>query len=157
MRGAIIAAFVGVLACQRDAATTPPDEAPSGVSEGPGAPSSPEDRGETEEPIEATLEIEGGLTEAQVQKVVDQHFTDIRKCFDLALANPDGAQLLEPIVVKVEVDPTGAVAKSELETSKFDDEPTESCIVERAGEWKFPAPKGKKPATLHMPFMLRSY
>ena len=167
MRGSTIIALLLVAGCQKDGASTSPDDAtPSGDAgtagptsdagadggAGGGADADPE-----EVETEATLEIDGGLTEAQVQKVIDAHFADIRACFDLALENPEGAQLLEPIIVKAEVEPSGKVGNTSVQESKFDDHPTEGCLVKLVGGWEFPAPKGKQPATLHIPFNLRSY
>jgi hypothetical protein len=152
-----VLALVLTIACDKQQATAAPEETdapePAPAEDEPDA--APKKKKE-EDPIATEMTIEGGLTKDQVQKVVDEHFTEVRKCFDIALGHPDDANLTGAIVVRFGVDAEGKVDEQALDDSNFHDPETEQCMVELVRGWTFPKPKGKG-AKVKYPFLLRSY
>lgn len=152
----LLLAFVLCVACDRDQPSTSPDDAQTAA---PAEPAPQEEASQDEppaEPLDTTKRIEGGLSESQVEAVVEKHFTGVRECFDKALVRVDEVNEIGAIVVRFTVGASGGVEEATLEGSEFGDEETETCIVEQVGTWTFPKPR-KKSATVRYPFFLRSY
>lgn len=151
-----------LVACDRDSASTSPEDTASmedSAMESPTpepASAAPAEEQEDLEPLDTSFRVEGGLSQEQVQAVIDKEFDPIRKCFDKSLARADQIDTSGAIVVRWVVGVKGDVAEAELEGTRFGDEETERCIVEQVEGWTFPPPKGKS-ATVHHAFYLRSY
>jgi hypothetical protein len=148
------------VACDRDDASNPPEEATSMPASEPTAPAEGSDPGPAEEeeadPIDTSFRVEGGLSKEQVQAVIEKQHTPIRECFDKSLERIDQVDTSGAIVVRWVIGVKGDVAEAEVEATRFGDPATEACIVDEVETWTFPAPKGKS-ATIHHAFYLRSY
>jgi TonB family protein len=153
----IALALVWLTACDKPAPDSAPPE-PTAESTEPAAPEpEPEPAEPEEEPLDREVQVEGPLTQEQVQKVVQKNFTPVRECFDAALLRLESEDLLGGISVRIEVDATGTVTDAILERSTFGDAETPDCILEVARTWKFPKPRKKASTTIVYPFFLRSY
>jgi hypothetical protein len=152
---------VALVGCEpKGGSTTPADGATQNGADGSdGSDGSGPDDGEAEPKkaplVEQVLRIEGGMTEKQVQAVIEDHFPEIRECFDSGLASNPNGEIDGAIVVAIAVDPAGKVTEATTELNETGDDTTEACILAEVGKWTFAKPKGK--ATIHYPFYLRSY
>lgn len=152
MRSGLV--LVSIAGCTKAAA--PPQPPADDVAQ-PEASNEPEPSEDVPE-IDGSVHIEGPLKEAQVQAVVQEHFNEIKKCFDAALVRMESTNLNGAIAVRIEVDGGGAVTNVELDASSFGDEETPACIIDEVEAWRFPGSgKGKQPSTVIYPFFLRSY
>jgi hypothetical protein len=145
----VVAALCG---CEKSGGTASPDE---------GQPDADPVRAEMssapKQEVDTTVRIEGGLTEAQVQATVDEHFDPVRTCFDEAMARMEMEDLSGVIAIQMTVDKTGKVTLSQLDASNFGDAEAVDCLVEVTKTWTFPKPKKGTPAKVIYPFQLRSY
>lgn len=107
--------------------------------------------------IDQNTRIDGPLTEAQVDAVVQEHFNETKKCFDDALMRMEADDLTGAIAVRMEVDGSGAVTEAVVEASNFGDEETPQCIVADVQGWTFPGSKKGEGSSVVYPFFLRSY
>ena len=139
--------------CTKTAA--PPSQPPADDVEEPEPSDDPEAQEDVPE-IDGTVRIEGPLKEEQVQAVVQEHFTEIQKCFNEALVHVgDSTNLNGGVAVKLEIDAGGKVTNAELDASNLGDEAAPTCIIGHVETWSFP--KAKQPSTVTYPFFLRSY
>lgn len=147
-------AFVMIAGCTKGA---PPPQPPVADEPPPEASDEPEPSEDLPE-IDRTVRIEGPLTEAQVEEVAQEHFSEIQGCFDDALVRMASSDLTGAIAIHIEIDGSGAVTDVGLEASNFGDSETPDCIIGKVGTWSFPGSgKGKEPSTVVYPFFLRSY
>jgi len=154
-RSTICALALG-LACEKQPPTATPEETEPSTEPAEDEPEPDKKKRKQEDPIATEMTVEGGLSKDQVQKVVDEHFTEVRKCFDIGLGRPDDVNLTGAIVVRFGIDDAGKVDEQALEDSNFYDTETEHCLVDLVKGWTFPKPKGKG-AKVKYPFLLRSY
>lgn len=155
MRARILVACVALSACDKGGETVRPEDTPTLTEEDKDV--SDPDPDEQKPAIDTTTRVEGGLTEAQVQKVIDDHFRPVRECFDEALARMEAENLIGAIVVEWTVDAAGKVEGAAVAESDFGDAETGECIVGKLGSWAFPKPKKGKAAKVRYAFQLRSY
>lgn len=149
-------ALVVVLAlwgCDKSGGTASPDEGQQPDAD----PVRAEMSSAPKQEVDTTIRIEGGLTEAQVQATVDEHFDQIRTCFDQAMARMEMQDLSGVIAIQMTVDPSGKVTLSQLDASNFGDAEAVDCIVDATKTWSFPKLKKGKTAKVTYPFQLRSY
>lgn len=152
MRPALVVVLIA--GCTKAA---PPPQPPADDVSQPEASDEPADSDEPAQ-IDSNVRIEGPLTEAQVEAVVQEHFTQIQGCFDAALVRMASNDLTGAIAIRIEIDGSGAVTDVALDASNFGDEQTPPCIMGKVEGWSFPSSgKGKKPSTVIYPFFLRSY
>jgi hypothetical protein len=148
----VVAALCG---CEKSGGTTSPDEGQ--LAQEDKDPVRAEMSSAPKQEVDTTIRIEGGLSEAQVEAVVDEHFDEIRTCFDEAMARMEMEDLSGVIAVQMTVDKTGKVTLSQLDASNFGDAEAANCIVEQTRTWTFPKLKKGKTAKVTYPFQLRSY
>jgi hypothetical protein len=157
IRRVILGLVVACLACERQGTTTPDDGTVQGDGGDDG--SEPADDGEEPAPaprVEQELKIDGAIKKAEIDKVIEQYFREIRVCFDGGLSrNPNDDVVDGAIVVKIQVAAGGNVELAQGELNETGDEETEACIVGEVQKWSFP--KKKQPSTILYPFYLRSY
>lgn len=146
--------------CERRGSATPDD--PNAQDDGAGAGeddgAAPDDGGEEPAPtpkVEQELKIDGAIKKAEIDKVIEQSFNEIRACFDGGLARNPGEDVDGAIVVKIQVAADGKVELAQGELNETGDDETEACIVGEVQKWTFP--KKKQPTTIFYPFYLRSY
>ncbi|MBX7084440.1 MAG: AgmX/PglI C-terminal domain-containing protein [Nannocystaceae bacterium] len=104
---------------------------------------------------EQVLAIEGDRPEADIKRVVQDHFTEIRNCFDLAVVHADQIDNQGATVIKFTVTAAGEVRSAEVELAELGDKATEACIASEVGHWKLPAAAAD--AVVHMPFYMHSF
>lgn len=156
---ALALAVAVAAACEKDPPTTaPPDDASVEDDAAADEPSADEPGAETEpgvkkaDPVQFVLEIDGSVTKAQIDALLQEHLNAIRECYDDALANPDGIELKGAIVVKFEVDKAGKVGGAAVEHSEFGHKPTETCLVGVVEG--FALPKQKRASSVKLPFYM---
>lgn len=159
MRALVVAVAVAA-ACEKDPPTTAPPEDASVADDASSddEPSEDEPPTETEpgpkkpDPVQWTLTIDGRVTKAQIDALLQDHLNAIRECYDDALTNPDGIELKGAIVVSFKVDKTGAVGSAVVEHSEFGHPPTETCLVGVVETFKLP--KQKSESTVKLPLYM---
>jgi TonB family protein len=95
----------------------------------------------------------GTLDPALLAREVRSHMPDIRRCYETALAAKPG--LSGRIVLKFTVAADGQVETPSLGESTLGSPQAESCVVELARSWRFPAPEGG-PVEAEFPFVFAS-
>jgi len=159
MRALVLAVAVAA-ACEKDPPTTAPPDGAS-VDDDASAqdePTEDEPTAETEPgpkkpaPVQWVLEIDGRVTKAQIDALVQDHLNAIRECYDDALNNPEGIELKGAIVVSFTVAKTGAVRSAAVEHSEFGHPPTETCLVGVVET--FELPKQKSESTVKLPLYM---
>lgn len=157
LRRVVLGLLVMSSACERQGGSTTPDDATAQDGAGEDDRSAPDDGGEEPAPtpkVEQELKIDGAIKSAEIDKVIETYFDEIRTCFDGGLSrNPN--EIEGAIVVKIQVAAGGNVELVQGELNETGDEETEACIVGEVQKWTFP--KKKQPTTILYPFYLRSY
>lgn len=90
-----------------------------------------------------------GLDRELIRKVIHDHKSEIRYCYDLALTrNPE---LRGKTSVKFVIGPTGAVSTASIASSNAHE--LDECITSRVQSWVFPKPPGGSTAIVTYPFV----
>lgn len=98
-------------------------------------------------------EIEGGLTKEEVRRVVEQHLSFIRYCYEKELQNsPNLAGRLE---VNWEISYNGSVMWAKKASSTLSNATVEGCIIGDIKKWRFPQAKNGGNTEVTYPFMLQ--
>ena len=97
-------------------------------------------------------EVNGKIDKRIIQKVVRQHGSELRTCYEKALSKTKG--ITGRIVVHWEIDAGGAVSKSEVKSSTFGNPALENCFTESIKQWRFPSPKDGGTVLVDYPFVL---
>jgi hypothetical protein len=157
---ALVLAVAVAAACEKDPpTTTPPDDTgehddasveSEPTEDDPAA--EPEPGAKKAEPVQWVLEIDGRVTKAQIDALVQDNLNAIRECYDAALGDPDGIELKGAIVVRFTVAKTGAVGGAVVEHSEFGHPPTETCLVGVVET--FALPKQKSESTVKLPLYM---
>lgn len=148
----VVAALCG---CEKKSGTASPEEGELG--QGSADPVRAEMSSAPKQEVDTTVRIEGGLTESQVQATVDEHFDEVRGCFDEAMARMEMDDLSGVIAIQMTVDKSGKVTLSQVDATNFGDAEAADCIVEQTKTWTFPKLKKGPTAKVIYPFQLRSY
>lgn len=91
--------------------------------------------------------------QAQVTAVAQEHATEVRHCFDSALAHrPD---VSGSVHVEITIGVDGAVTHTEVESDGVHTPAITACLLARVATWTFPAPSDGQPATVTHIFALR--
>jgi TonB family protein len=100
-----------------------------------------------------TVEGDGELDPDVIRRIVRAHIQAIRACYTKALEpNP---VLQGRLTVEFEINEKGRVEHPAIGESTIDSDSLESCVLEAAGHWRFPAPK-RGAVTVAYPFVLSS-
>lgn len=95
----------------------------------------------------------GQLEPATVRRVVAQHMSDVRRCYDALLRrNPSSGGR---IVVEFRIATTGRVDSARATEDGIGDAAMATCLTSAVQQWTFPAPTGG-PVTVSFPFQLQS-
>ena len=94
---------------------------------------------------------EGGLDRDQISTVVNEHMSEVRKCFDDNA--PKGPQPSKEVRVKFFIDRVGAVSSAIVTDSSLKIPAVEQCLTEKAKAWKFPEPVGHTAVQVSYPFI----
>ena len=93
----------------------------------------------------------GGLTPAQILKVVKAHQNAIRTCYDRELQRTQG--LGGKVVVRWKIDQDGLVKGARVRSSSMGNGRVEDCIIRRVARMRFPKPKNGVTAKVNFPFI----
>lgn len=98
--------------------------------------------------------VQEGLTKDEVGKVIHQHLSEVRYCYESAMVrNPD---VEGKLVVEFTINPTGTVKSSAVQDSSLPDPRLDDCILRRLVKWQFPKPKGGVQVAVTYPFIFKS-
>jgi TonB family protein len=95
--------------------------------------------------------IVGGLDKDTIFKVVKRHQSEIKFCYERALASDQ--KLAGKVTVAWTIDPTGAVSEANLAESTLDNANVEACVLERIRRWRFPEPVGGGVVAVSFPWV----
>ena len=79
----------------------------------------------------------GCLDKEMVRKVIRQHLSQVRYCYEQALQRQPN--LMGKVVVAFEVARDGSVGKAVVKSSTLGDSNVGECLVSRVLTWRFPA------------------
>ncbi|MEK6607770.1 MAG: AgmX/PglI C-terminal domain-containing protein, partial [Myxococcota bacterium] len=97
--------------------------------------------------------VEGSLTQAQIEAVVRAHLAGIKYCYEKELV---GAPKLEgTVTIKWWIDGEGEVFKALVDSSTANNPGLEECVVRQINRWRFPKPGGGT-VIVRYPFSFKS-
>jgi outer membrane biosynthesis protein TonB len=98
------------------------------------------------------VDIHGSLSKEVIRRVIHQHISEVRHCYEQELnVRPD---LQGRVSVKFVIAPTGAVQAAAVESSELRNARVEQCIAQSVRRWIFPAPEGGGLVIVGYPFVL---
>jgi hypothetical protein len=104
--------------------------------------------------LEEESEVEGGLDREIIAQYIKSQLGHILACYERQLAaRPD---LHGKVSVKFTISGTGQVVTQNIAESEMKNQPTESCMLSKVAQWKFPEPKGGTKVMVTYPFMFKS-
>ena len=99
-------------------------------------------------------EVHGSLDKEVIRAVIHSHLSDVKSCYDKALAaKPD---LAGRLTVQFVVNKEGGVSAAVKQEATFDNALAEGCILDAVKRWKFPAPDGGGIVVVTYPFILKT-
>ncbi|MCI5072776.1 AgmX/PglI C-terminal domain-containing protein [bacterium] len=96
----------------------------------------------------------GGLTRAEIAKVVQSHLSEIRYCYEKGLLQDPG--LSGKIVAKWTINPGGSVSQSGIKSSSVRNASVHSCLTGEITSWGFPKPRNGASVLVTFPFVFNS-
>ncbi|MBP7845597.1 MAG: AgmX/PglI C-terminal domain-containing protein [Proteobacteria bacterium] len=101
---------------------------------------------------EGGVSIMGGLEKSEINAVVEEHFAQIRYCYNKGLrTNPS---LKGKVISRFVVEADGRVSTSKIGSSTLLNPMVENCISGRIATWQFPKPRGGGQVSVNYPFLL---
>jgi hypothetical protein len=98
--------------------------------------------------------VEEGLTKEEVGKVIHQHLSEIRYCYESAmLRTPD---IEGKLIMDFTIGGTGDVKTSLVKQSTLPDPRLDDCVLRRLVTWKFPKTKGGVDVAVTYPFIFKT-
>jgi len=102
-----------------------------------------------------TTQASAGLAATVAQRIVKQHTSEVRYCYERSLAA--NSTIAGAFVLELAVDVEGKVTSAKrADGTTVTDATLEECITGRARNWKFPVPDGGAFVTVTAPFKLTS-
>jgi RNA polymerase sigma factor (sigma-70 family) len=109
--------------------------------------------GRRSEIVPSRAVVTGGLDEAVVAKVIQEHINEVKFCYERELdADP---RLAGTVEVGFTISASGVVTASSLEKSTVGVPRLENCLVTAPRRWPFPAPADGGTASVKYPFVLK--
>ena len=96
-------------------------------------------------------DVTGSLDKRIIQKVVNQHKSEIKGCYEKELVKKKGLQ--GKITLKWTIDATGGVPNAFVTETTMNNSSVENCLVNSITHWRFPAPKGGGIVIVSYPFV----
>lgn len=96
------------------------------------------------------LRVSGTLDRIAVQKIVRQHFGELRACYEREAIKVKG--LAGRIVVVWIIAANGSVTKSLVKESTMNNKNVENCVLNSVNHWRFPALKNGGMSQIEYPF-----
>lgn len=104
--------------------------------------------------LEEESEVEGGLDREIIAQYIKSQLGHILACYERQLAARP--ELHGKISIKFTISGTGQVVTQNIAESEMKNQPTESCMLSKVAQWKFPEPKGGTKVMVTYPFMFKS-
>lgn len=101
---------------------------------------------------QARAEVQGALDKDIIRRIARAHITEIRHCYNQALATDPNARGRVSITFTIAAD--GKVSKAEVSESTMADAAVGSCVAAAVKRWTFPKPEGGGLVTVTYPFVL---
>ena len=95
-------------------------------------------------------EVSGSIDKRIIQKIVRQHFGELRACYEREVAKIKG--LSGKVTVVWIIAGNGSVTKALVKETTMKNKNVETCITNSIMHWRFPAPKGGGMAQVEYPF-----
>lgn len=99
-------------------------------------------------------DVSGALDKRVIQKVVRNHFGELRACYERELAKVKGLSGKVQVTWLVSAD--GNVANAVVTETTLKNKTVETCISNAIKRWRFPKPAGGAPCKVTYPFVLES-
>lgn len=93
----------------------------------------------------------GGLSRAEIAKVVQQHLSEIRYCYEKGLL--DDPSLSGKIVAKWTIAPQGSVSQTGIKSSSVRNAGVHGCLTGQIRSWGFPKPRNGGSVLVTFPFV----
>lgn len=98
------------------------------------------------------LSISAGLTQQQVNTVVQGNSQEIRQCYEKFLKKKKTAS--GQVTLKLIIDANGRVASAKISDAKVGDKKMKQCIVKNIKRWTFPKPREVDSVNITYPIVL---
>lgn len=115
----------------------------AGVGQAAGVAANIRNRGERRARAELTYgssDVEGSLTQKQIETVIRAHAAGIKYCYESELVR--FPKLDGKITVKWWIDEEGIVFKAAIDSSTVENANLEECVLRQVKRWQFPKPGG---------------
>lgn len=102
--------------------------------------------------------VEEGLTKDEVGKVIHDHLSEVRYCYESAiLRNPDAqGKLMIEFSIGGKGSASGFVKQAKVSSATLNDGSIGDCIVKKLTHWKFPNPRGGVDVAVNYPFIFKT-
>ncbi len=97
--------------------------------------------------------VEGGLSKAEVAKVLQRAESQIRYCYEKELQNKPN--LYGKIVATFKIGPNGRVIQSSISQTTMNDSNVESCVLQVINRLVFPNPRGGGAVDVNYPWLFK--
>ena len=100
--------------------------------------------------------VMGSIDKELIRKVIQEHASQIRYCFEQQLAlNP---RLQGKVAIKwiIQADGTATNPQVEASATTLENAQVHECMMSRITSWQFPKPKGGGIAVINYPWILRA-
>jgi len=97
--------------------------------------------------------VGGGLSQAEVWKVISRHLSEVRNCYEQALLRKPGisGKLLADFTIGM----NGRVQRKFVKNSTLNYGRLDRCVMSRLSKWEFPKPRGKVVIDVTYPFVFK--
>ena len=95
----------------------------------------------------------GGLDKDVIAKIIRQHQSEIKYCFEVELQK--NQDLSGKVGVAFVIDGTGAVSDANVAETSLNNATTEQCMLMKIRRWKFPSPVGGGIVTVNFPWVFK--
>ncbi len=103
------------------------------------------------DPPPMEVSIKGGLTREEIARVVQQHVSAIRYCYEKSLL--ENPSLAGKILMKWTIASRGSVSQSGIGSSSVRSSQVHRCLVREVRTWQFPNPRGGGVVLVSYPFV----
>jgi TonB family protein len=101
----------------------------------------------------ADAEVDEGLSKDEVGKVIHQHISEIRYCYESSMIrSPD---IEGKLVIDFVIGGRGAIRTAKVKESSVRDSRLDECILSRLAKWEFPKPKAGVDVAVSYPFIFK--
>lgn len=98
--------------------------------------------------------VEEGLSKDEVGKVIHEHLSEVRYCYESAIIrNPE---LQGKLMVEFVIAGLGKVKTAKAGSGSLSHESIGDCIVKRLITWNFPKPRGGVDVAVNYPFIFKT-